>query len=316
MTQLYDSRTISPLSQFGILIGLFFGGLVFGGIATLFLVKGLLNVPLTQLAEVITNPANVQAARLIQVVGAFFMLALPAFIFALIVYKKPFEYLGFSRRANARQFFFVLLMLIASFAVVGALAELNQMIPISKSWQTYFQGKEDEYNKQVMALARMDSPLDYIWALLILALLPAIFEEMFFRGALQQVLIRLTHYVFIGIFITSILFSLVHASYYGFLPRLFLGMLLGYIFYYSKNIWLNVALHFLNNAIAITQMYMLSKEGKLNAEALNQTFPLYYGIIGFVAVLAIFVAYKRESERFLLTTSKAEAEKNNAFNIE
>lgn len=312
---MYDARTISPLSQIGILIGLFVGGLVFGGIATLFVVKGMLNVPLTQLADAITNPANVQAARVIQVVGAFFMLALPAFIFAVIVYRKPFNYLGFSLRLNVRQFFYVLLLLIAAFAVVGALAQLNEMIPISKSWQTYFQGKEDEYNKQVMALAHMNSPVDYIWSLLILALLPAVFEEMFFRGALQQVMIRLTKYVFLGILITSILFSLVHASYYGFLPRLFLGMLLGYIFYYSKNIWLNITLHFLNNAFAITQMYVLNSKGKLNAEALNQTYPLYYGLIGLVAVLAIFVVYKRECERFLLTASEIDAERDNAFNI-
>lgn len=312
---MYEARTISPLSQIGILIGLFVGGLVFGGIATLFLVKGMLNVPLTQLADVITDPANVQAARVIQVVGAFFMLALPALIFALIVYNKPFNYLGFSWRLNVRQFFYVLLLLIASFAVVGALAELNQMIPISKTWQTYFQGKEDEYNKQVMALARMNSAVDYIWSLLILALLPAIFEEMFFRGALQQVMIRLTRFVFLGILITSILFSLVHASYYGFLPRLFLGLLLGYIFYYSKNIWLNITLHFLNNAFAITEMYVLNSKGKLNAEALNQTYPLYYGLIGLVAVLAIFVVYKRECEKFLLTASAIEAERNDAFNI-
>ena len=92
---------------------------------------------------------------------------------------------------------------------------------------------------------------------------------------------------------------------------MFLGLVLGYIFFYSKNLWLNIFLHFLNNAFAVLQMYMLSKSGKLNSEAMNDTFPLYYGL-AIIAVFAIFVIFKRESQRLL---AKETVVKEDMFNI-
>jgi hypothetical protein len=134
-------------------------------------------------------------------------------------------------------------------------------------------------------------------SLIVLAALPAIFEEMLFRGCLQKVMVSLTRNAFIGIFITSFLFSAVHFSYYGFLPRLFLGLMLGYIFYYSKNLWLNIAAHFINNAYAVTGMYVLSRSGKLTTDVLEETFPWYYGVIGGVIFIYLFLQFKKESAR-------------------
>jgi membrane protease YdiL (CAAX protease family) len=295
------------------LLGLFGGGLIFGSLISVLLVKLLTGAPLMEVGVALSDPKNVQISRFVQAVGAFFMLGLPAIIFGIIVNKKPFNYLGFSTQFNYKQLLIVLLLLLASFFVVGSLAEVNQAIPISKNLQVTFKKLEDEYSKQVLALAQMNSAADYLLSLIILALLPAIFEEMFFRGAFQQVMISLTMNIFIGIFITSIFFSAIHLSYYAFLPRVFLGILLGYIFYYSKNIWLSIFLHFCNNAFVITQMYILSKAGKLNADALNETFPIYYGLLGIIAVFALFVVYKKECNRYI--ASKAVAEEEKIFNI-
>jgi uncharacterized protein len=129
--------------------------------------------------------------------------------------------------------------------------------------------------------------------------MPAIFEEMLFRGSLQQIMIALTRNAFIGILITSILFSASHVSYYGFLPRLFLGIMLGYLFYFSKNIWLSIIAHFLNNAYSLAVMFALSRTGKLNMEPLDETYPLYYGIIGAAVIILLFIAFDRESKKLL-----------------
>ena len=67
-----------------------------------------------------------------------------------------------------------------------------------------------------MAIANMKTIQDYIFSLIIIALLPALFEEMLFRGALQPIIINISKNVFAGIFITSFLFSAFHVSYYGF----------------------------------------------------------------------------------------------------
>ncbi|HEY2728089.1 MAG TPA: CPBP family intramembrane glutamic endopeptidase, partial [Parafilimonas sp.] len=117
------------------------------------------------------------------------------------------------------------------------------------------------------------------------------------RGALQPIMINLTKNAFIGILITSILFSAIHMSYYGFLPRLALGLIIGYLFYFSKNLWLSSIMHFLYNAFGVTQLYALSKQGLLTSTSVNDDgFPLYYGLIAAGILYVLFIFFKRESE--------------------
>ncbi len=296
---MYQSQRIRPISQFGILLGLLGAGLVLGGVVTVFLVKIWLNVPMTEVSTAIVNPENVQFARILQALSSLFMFALPTLIFAMLMDKKPLAYLGFTRGFSGKQAFLIILLLFASLFVVGSLATLNEMIPISKKMADYFKEIENAYNQQVMAIAKMNSVGEYFISLIILALLPAVFEEMFFRGAMQQVLIGIARNAFIGILLTGIFFSAIHFSYYGFLPRVYLGFLLGYIFYYGKSIWLTMLVHFFNNAIVVTQMYFLSRSGKLSPEAMNENYPLYYGMLGIVVVIALFVVFRKESERYI-----------------
>jgi len=185
---------------------------------------------------------------------------------------------------------------------------INKLIPISKSAESYFLQKEQEYEDATNSIIALTSFKDYLLSIFIIALLPAIFEEMLFRAGLQKILTNWTKLPFVSILITSILFSLVHASYYGFLSRLFLGVVLGYLFYYSKNIWLNIFVHFLNNAYAITIAYIWVSSGKSMKEALTETGltnnmavynTLFAGFLLSVAIYFIFKYYKKESERVL-----------------
>ena len=300
MTDDYNARQpYSPLTQLAFLLLLAGGGIVFGSIITLVIASALLHVPMLNLADELLKPENVQVSRLLQIAATFFYMATPAIIFSFIVSRKPFAALDFGKRINSTQIMWVVAIAVIALILGGALGELNSMIPIPDTWAAKFKAMEDEYNKQVLALSSMHTVADYIISLLLIALLPAIFEEMFFRGAMQQVFIKLFGNALSGILLTSIIFSAIHLSYYGFLPRLFLGMMLGYVFYYSKNLWLNILAHFLNNAIALTQMYILSRQGKLNEESMNDTFPLYYGLIAAVAFVWVFIQFRKKSEEVL-----------------
>lgn len=300
MTDDYNARQpYSPLTQLAFLLLLAGGGIVFGSIITLVIASAILHVPMLNLADELLKPENVQVSRLLQIAATFFYMATPAIIFSFIVSRRPFAALDFGKRINSTQIMWVVAIAVIALILGGALGELNSMIPIPDTWAAKFKAMEDEYNKQVLALSSMHTVADYIISLLLIALLPAIFEEMFFRGAMQQVFIKLFGNALSGILLTSIIFSAIHLSYYGFLPRLFLGMMLGYVFYYSKNLWLNILAHFLNNAIALTQMYILSRQGKLNEESMNDTFPLYYGLIAAVAFVWVFIQFRKKSEEVL-----------------
>ena len=208
------------------------------------------------------NPANGNAIRVVQVLSTFFGFFLPAYLTSALLSRKPFKLMGFKTVFNYKQFFVVLAIMIAAIYLAGALGELNQQIPISKSAAERFKHLEDMYGDQVQAIANIRSFKDYIISMIIIALLPAIFEETFFRGGMQNFLTRSTKMPWLAIVITSVLFSLAHLSYYGFLSRMALGIVLGLIYYYSQSIWLSIVAHFCNNGVAVTFMYVLSKQGK------------------------------------------------------
>jgi len=294
---LTERPRFSPWAQFAILLCLVGVGLLVGSFISIAIIISNLHVPMAQLKDALLNSTNANLSRTIQFISTFFAMALPAIIFARIVNRKPFSYIGFNSAISGKQVFILVGIVLIGLILSAALSELNAMIPLSKSLAQSFKAMEDEYDKQVFAIANMKTVQDYIMSLIIIALLPAIFEEMLFRGCLQPVMINITKNVFVGILLTGILFSALHGSFYGFLPRLALGLILGYIFYFSKNLWLSIIFHFFNNALGITQMYALSRKGLLTQNAMNDdTLPLYYGLIALVALYFAFRFFKKESE--------------------
>ena len=290
-----QQERFSPLGQFFIFLFTFGCGIILSVLAVILCGKLMLGISLQGLAVAISDTSNIEFARVVQTVGSFCMMVIPVFLFSMFMGKNPFRYAGFSTRMNFTQLGIVFVTAGAALFASGALAELNQWIPLPAHTAAYFKQLEDTYNKEVLSIASIKNSRDYVISLFVLALLPAIFEEMFFRGGLQQILIKWTRHAFWGILITSICFSAFHASYYGFLPRLFLGMMLGYLFFYGKNLWLNIFAHFLNNAIAVTQMYLLSRQGKLTAQAMNENPPLYYGLFGIAAVIFLLFLFRNIS---------------------
>lgn len=94
-----------------------------------------------------------------------------------------------------------------------------------------------------------------IYVLIIVAIVPAVGEELLFRGVLQKIFIQWTKNPHRGIWITAILFSALHMQFFGFFPRLLLGVLFGYIFYWSKSLWLPILGHFINNGSVVLLSY-------------------------------------------------------------
>ena len=104
--------------------------------------------------------------------------------------------------------------------------------------------------------------------LIMIAGLAALGEELLFRSLLQPFLIKICKNAHIGIFLASAIFSFIHFEFYGFLPRLVLGLLLGYMFFYSRSIWVPMLMHFTNNATAVV-IYYLNNKGLTNIDVEN-----------------------------------------------
>jgi membrane protease YdiL (CAAX protease family) len=170
----------------------------------------------------------------------------------------------------------------------GSLGMLNQQIPLSEGLLKQAQQLENTYKNAMMNMAHMTNFIDYLLAMLVMALAPAIFEEVLFRGSFQQVFVGWTKNAWAGIIITSILFSAIHFSFFGFLPRIALGLILGLIFFYTNNLWLSILLHFLNNGFVVTQLYILTAQGKSIDKVMDETMPIWWGIIALVILVVLF----------------------------
>lgn len=300
-----QKQVINYPSQFAFLVGLMGIFMVIGGVLIVLIGANTMHVPTAQVPAELSHPEHISLSRWLNTLASFLTFFLPAILVARIINKKPFSQIGFRSAVSIKQIVLILALTLTSVMLSGALGEFNEWIPIPKKMYEWAKQKEDFYRQTMMSLAIMRSASDYLLGLLVLAACPAIFEEVFFRGALQQIMVGWTKNKWIGIIITSILFSAIHMSYFGFIPRLALGMVLGLIFYHSKNLWLSIFLHFLNNALVVTQLYIMSQKGKPIDKTIDESIPMWWGILALAVLIALFRSFKKESARVLAKAESA-----------
>ncbi len=297
------TKRFSYWGQLGILLALAGVGLMIGGVASIIPLLGKMDLSQVKsfsgqaFMDAILKPENANALRLMQFISTLFFFFLPAFFYAKICHKKALTHLGFIKMPGLKQLILVCGIMFFALFIVGALGEIWHQIPFPKNWQQQFKAAEEAYNKQMQVMARMNGVGDYIISILIVALLPAVFEEAIFRGALQNLLSRWIKAPVWAIVITAIIFSAVHGSYDGFVPRFVLGFILGWLFYRTGNIWVNIVAHFLNNAIGITLLYFYSKPNQpTDLSKLDDRFPIWLGAVGVIAVIALLYAFDKASK--------------------
>lgn len=291
----HNTKNVSYPSQLAIFLGLTAGGIFIGSMASLAVWNIMTGQPFPVRAEDILQPKFYNVNMVLQVVSTFFIFFMPAHFFAMICYRKPYEYLGYDLRFSSKQVLLVVGILILTFPLAGALGNLNNILPLPKEWIVKFKAMEAARAAEEAALIQITSFSKYIISLLVIALLPAIFEETFFRGGMQNLFSRWFKNPWLAIIFTSIIFSLVHLSYYGFLVRFALGVVLGLIFYYSGKLWLNILLHFLFNGVQVTALYVMTMKGVKDKGDIENNFPLWMGIIALCFLIYLFKIFKQTS---------------------
>ena len=290
-----NSRNFSFSSQLGIFIGLIGGGLILGGLISVGIWLGMTGRPVLALQSDMLNPVYYNAIMVMQAISTFFMFFLPVYFFALICYRNPAKFIGFNTSFNSRQILLVLGILLLTFPLGDTLSELTKMIPIPKYWEIKFKAMEADREVQEAALININTFSKYVISLIVIGLLPGIFEEVGFRGGLQNILIRWFKGPWAAIIITSVIFSLIHLSYYGFFVRFGLGIILGFIFYYSGSIWLSILFHFLFNGIQVTALYFTSSPVKPSVKDIDQHLPIWVGIFALFFIIYLFKKFKEAS---------------------
>lgn len=298
----YATNRYSYWGQLGLLAAFTGAGVVLGAVASMIPLLGVIDLAskesFAKQMDNILRPENAGALRLSQTLATLFMFLAPVLLYARLCHVKALQHLGFKNSVNWKQAGLAMLIMLACLPAVDLLQELTKMLPWSKASLQRFDEAEAVYFKTVTVMARMNDGWDYILSLLVVALAPAVMEEVLFRGGLQNLLSRWIKMPILAIVITSILFSAVHGSYLGFLSRFALGFILGWMYYRTGNIWLNIIAHFFNNAAAVTQLYIFSKPGqKIDASLMDTHAPWWMGIASVAVLTGLLIAFDKVGKK-------------------
>jgi membrane protease YdiL (CAAX protease family) len=251
----------------GILEGKSIGIQLLALVATAFLLTILVNTVLLIVASFIASirfiPLNdylktVDFMKMLQLFSTISMFLLPALLIARWSSRHPFSFLSIDRYPQKP----VLILALAS--IVAVLPFLNLMAGWFTGWHfpSWMGGLErwiDEMNRQNEVLLTRFLDVRGVGALLfnivLMAVVPAVSEELFFRGAVQRILSGKLN-VHFSVWITAAVFSFVHLEFTGFLPRMLLGAYFGYLLYATGSVWVPVAAHFINNTIGVVLSYL------------------------------------------------------------
>lgn len=178
-------------------------------------------------------------------------------------------------------FLFLALMYASAF-----LLKINASLPLPESIKNF----TSVDNKKLMAsFLQMATMNDFVVNLVLIALAPAVFEEIFFRGTLQRLLINFFGNAHLGIAICSFVFAAIHLNAEQFIPMFFLALVLGYVCYYSRSIWPSIILHFLNNGFAVWASYLQDTMPVAKAiVADDYTPPIAVTVLAFAVIAGFF----------------------------
>ena len=97
---------------------------------------------------------------------------------------------------------------------------------------------------------------DLLLNFIMIGFLAGLGEELLFRGTLQNMILRKYHNPHLAVWLAAIIFSAFHLQFFGFLPRMVLGAVFGYIYLWTNNLWIPAGMHTLFNSITIFGSYL------------------------------------------------------------
>lgn len=181
-----------------------------------------------------------------------FTFTLPALGLAVMLCRRNWaRFLSIDRAPSANIVSAGIFFLLGIFVLSQAAYWLNKQLPLP-GWASEM---EAAAGRIVEGLLVMETPWELLFTILIVAVLPAIGEELVFRGVLQQELERATRRPAVAIWISALIFSAFHLQFAGLLPRLLLGAGLGYLFYWARSLWAPVIAHFVVNGVQVAGQY-------------------------------------------------------------
>jgi membrane protease YdiL (CAAX protease family) len=162
-----------------------------------------------------------------------------------------------------------------------------------KEFEIWAKNAESQATNLTKVMTTFATPSEVLIGLLVIAVLPAIGEEVVFRGLFQNELMRASGNIHVAIWLSAFIFSTIHFQFYGFIPRLLLGGLFGYLYFWSGNLLIPIVAHFFNNAFGVIMIYLYQhKITDLNVED-NTAAPITYVLMNLFITAGLLYYFRK-----------------------
>jgi uncharacterized protein len=264
---------INHFSKFILLITLVFSFLLFStlfGILALvpFYGSGVINLIAT---PDYSNASVVNAMKVLQIMNMAGGLLFPSIIFLWLCTPGSESFVALKKSHNPLPVLLAAILIVLAQPLIGWTNELNSYLTLPEGLsflEKWMKNAENQGELITEAFLSTTSIAGLMVNVFMIAILPAFAEEILFRGALARLFKDWTKNVHLAVFISSFIFAAIHMQFYGFLPRFLLGIVLGYLFFWSGSLWLPIVAHFTNNFLSVMVEFLFRK-GVIHTSAEN-----------------------------------------------
>jgi membrane protease YdiL (CAAX protease family) len=244
-----------------------------------------------------SKPENAPIAKGMLVVQFFALFLLPSLVFASIADPKPLQFAGLKKPDKMRYILLGVLIILCSYLMVEWLGILNEQLVqalLGKKAQHWIEKGENDVGGTLLNILTMKNPADLIKSIVLVGVLAAVGEELFFRGILQRIFIQIFKKPWIGIVFTAAIFSAIHGQFLGFIPRMILGIILGYLYWYSGSLLPAMLGHFVFNSFQVILLYNKMVNINQTSSVSDKLLPMM-GIVATLIVIALLYYMRKHS---------------------
>lgn len=245
---------------------------------------------------------DVTALKWIQLSQTIALFLVPSLLVAYLVSKSPIKWLKLDTRPELKSALWAIGIMLVALPAINLLAHLNQQMVLPtwlsgvEEWMKSKEAEAEWLTKQFMSATTIGGLLVNLF---LMAVLPALSEEITFRGVLQRLLSPKNSSLnsHLSIWLTAIIFSAIHMQFYGFIPRMLLGALFGYMFVWTGSLWVPMLMHFVNNGMAVLLYYIANRAAwdmdKVDAVGTGNT--LWLGVVSLVLTIVGIYMFRRST---------------------
>lgn len=261
--------------QFIILLGVL---LSFFSLAVVPLALRLLDVPLEQVVGVSAGSSQkvLIAAMVIQIVQATGLFLLPSLMFAYFTHPDFTGYLGLRKPGKSVQWLWTIIAILGAIPVLMAIQGLMSQIKLPDS----VVAQEEARQQTIEAFINVRSVPAFLLTLFTLSILPAISEELFFRGIMFRMAAKSTRKNGFSVILTALVFALFHFDYHGFVSIFLAGAFLGFIYYATGSLWLSIVAHLLHNGLQVLVLYAFKDNAAMQQMMKDEALPWFLPVGG------------------------------------